>query len=168
MKANKKRKTPQAKEISRNYSFAAAHCSETTNSRDTRKMKRTRDLQVRIFFPLKKAFNPFYFIFTLGEQIIQTWLCLSISVGSSPPWQPSHQEQFIHSLSSAISEQRSSQLMRSIAGQDEVTPKENTREEYWPEIYLRNFCFAHGCKNGFLLPKKQIKNTFKSQPLKAN
>lgn len=48
------------------------------------------------------------------------------------------------------------------------SPQRKIPEKNTGQKYIRNFCFAHGCKNGFLLPKKQIKNTFKSQPLKAN
>lgn len=66
--ANIKRKTPQTKETSRNYSFAAAHCSETTNS-EIREKRKERERSLEYFLP-KKAFSPFYFISTLGEWII--------------------------------------------------------------------------------------------------
>lgn len=66
MKKLSKHKNSPDKETFRNYSFAAAHCSETTNLEIQEKRKEREIFRLEYFFP-RKAFNPFYFISTLGE-----------------------------------------------------------------------------------------------------
>lgn len=61
-----KRKTLQTEETSRKYSFAAAHCSETTNSEIQEKWKELENFRLEYFFP-QEILQSFLFYFCFGR-----------------------------------------------------------------------------------------------------